>query len=101
MILKIVSKYGLAAHLGLLAAFPIALSQFLDADTLGCVLLWLSLFAAIWVFFNPSVRLGEHSADARMRVFVSTVRDPAFYFFVVAIVRGHKRDARALGYVYE
>lgn len=86
MILKIVSKYGLAAHLGLLAAFPIALSQFLDADTLGGVLLWLSLFVAIWVFFNPSVRLGEHSADARMRVLVSTVRDPAFYFFVIAIV---------------
>ena len=84
MILKIVSKYGLAAHLGLLAAFPIAFSQFLGADTLGCVLLWLSLFAAIWVYFNPSVRPDEHSADARLRVLASTVRDPAFYFFVLA-----------------
>ena len=85
MILKIVSKYGLAAHLGLLAAFPIAFSLFLDANTLGCVLLWLSLFAAIWVVFNPSVRPGEHSTDARTRVFVAIIRDPAFYFFVLAI----------------
>ena len=82
MILKVISKYGLAAHLGLLAALPVAFALFLDADTLGRVLLWWSLFVVVWVMFDPSIRIGEHSADARRRVLVSVIRDPAFYIFL-------------------
>ena len=86
MILKVISKYGLAAHLGLLAAFPVAFAPFVDIGTLGGILLWLSFFALIWIFFDPSIRIGEHTAQARRRVFVSVIRDPAFYLFLLIAV---------------
>ena len=85
MILKIISKYGLAAHLGLLASFPVAFAPFLSQESLACVILWLSLFAAIWIFFDPSIRIGERSAEARARVLASVIRDPIFYFFILAV----------------
>ncbi len=85
MILKIISKYGLAAHLGFLAASPVAFAPFLDAGALGRLVLWLSLFAAIWMLFEPSLRVGEHSADARNRVASELVKDPFLWFFVLAI----------------
>lgn len=86
MIRKIISKYGLAAHLGLLAAFPIAAMPFLDANTIGCSLLWVSLFSLLWIFSEPSIRLGERSAEARFRVLQSILHDPVFYFFILAAV---------------
>lgn len=86
MILKVISKYGLAAHLGLLAAFPVAFSLVLGADALGKVMLWLSLFAVVWVFFDPSIRIGERSSEARIRVASSIIRDPVFYIFVAISV---------------
>ena len=85
MILKVISKYGLAAHLGLLASMPVALAPFLSAAALGQLVLWLSFFAAMWVLFDPSIRIGERSSEARGRVFLSIVRDPIFYFFLVLI----------------
>ena len=90
MILKVISKYGLAAHLGLLAALPSAY-LFLGAAQLGVALLWVSLVVGIWVLFCPSILIGERSANARARVVYSIVRDPAFYFMLllvgVALVR--------------
>ncbi|MBR4654868.1 MAG: hypothetical protein IKO72_16040 [Kiritimatiellae bacterium] len=85
MLLKVITKYGLAVHLGILAAFPVAFAQFLEAGALGRVILWLSLFALIWVLFEPSIRQGERSSDARERVRDSIIRDPVFYFFLLAI----------------
>ena len=85
MILKIISKYGLAAHLGFLAASPVAFAPFLDAAALGRLVLWLSLFVVVWMLFDPSLRMGEHSADARKRVAMELVRDPFLWFFVLAI----------------
>ena len=85
MILKIISKYGLATHLGLLAAFPVAFAPFFDGDTLGRILLWWSAFVSVWIFFDPSIRIGEHSADARRRVAASALRDPAFYMFLAIV----------------
>ena len=84
MILKIISKYGLAAHLGLLASFPVASAPFLPSESLAKTILWLALFTVIWVFFDPSIRIGERSADSRWRVLMSVIRDPLFYFFVLA-----------------
>ena len=83
MILKIISKYGLAAHLGFLAASPVAFAPFLDAGALGRLVLWLSLFAVVWMIFDPSLRMGEHSADARKRVAMELVRDPFLWFFIL------------------
>ena len=88
MILKIISKYGLAAHLGFLAASPVAFAPFLDAGAVGRLVLWLSLFVAVWMFFDPSLRMGEHSADARKRVAMELVRDPFLWFFVLLVVFG-------------
>jgi len=84
MILKIISKYGLAAHLGFLAASPVVFATFLDDVALGCLVLWVSLYAAIWIFFEPSIRMEEHSSDARRRVASEMVRDPFFWFFLLA-----------------
>ena len=86
MILKIISKYGLAAHLGFLAASPVAFAPFLDAGALGRLVLCLSLFAAVWMLFDPSLRMGEHSADARKRVAMELVRDPFLWFFMLVLV---------------
>ena len=86
MILKIISKYGLAAHLGFLAASPVAFAPFLDVAALGRLILWLSLFAVVWMLFDPSLRMGEHSADARKRVAMELVRDPFLWFFILVIV---------------
>ena len=85
MILKIISKYGLAAHLGFLAASPVAFAPFLDAGALGRLVLWLSLFAAVWMLFDPSLRMGEHSADARKRVAMELVCDPFLWFFILVM----------------
>ena len=85
MILKIISKYGLAAHLGFLAASPVAFAPFLDASALGRLILWLSLFAAVWMLFDPSLRMDEHSADARKRVAQELVRDPFLWFFILVV----------------
>ena len=35
MLRKLISKYGLATHLALLAAVPAALAQFVDASSIG------------------------------------------------------------------
>ena len=86
MILKIISKYGLAAHLGFLAASPVAFAPFLDASALGRLILWLSLFTVVWILFDPSLRMGEHSADARKRVATELVRDPFLWFFILVAV---------------
>ena len=86
MILKFISKYGLAAHLGFLAASPVAFAPFLDAAALGRLVLWTSLLAAVWILFEPSLRVGEHSADARGRVASELIRDPFLWFFLLVIV---------------
>ncbi|MDO5000576.1 MAG: hypothetical protein Q4E27_10105 [Bacteroidales bacterium] len=86
MIQKFLSKYGLATHLALLAALPLALSPFLAAATLASVVLWLTALAAVWFFTEPSVRAGEHLSLARARVRNELVLDPVFWFLAFAVV---------------
>lgn len=86
MIQKAITKYGLAFHLAILAAIPSSLAPFVSEQALGRVVLWLSLFAALWIFFEPSIRPGEHLSLARMRVCASIVRDPIVWFFWVYIL---------------
>ena len=85
MIQKFLSKYGLATHLALLAALPLALTPFLSAATLASVVFWLSALAAVWLFTEPSVRAGEHLSLARARVRHDLMLDPVFWFLVFAV----------------
>lgn len=80
---KAISKYGLAAHLALLAAAPLFLYPFCGEVWTARAILWLSLIAAVWMFMEPSRRKGEMLHDARTRVFLSVARDPLFWFSVV------------------
>ena len=82
---KLITKYGLATHLALLASLPCALLPFLSEKDLGVTILWLSAFAALWLFVEPSILSGEHLSTARARVRRSLVRDPLLWFFVIAI----------------
>ena len=73
------AKYGLAAHLALLAVAPLFLFPFCTDAAIAATLLWLTLFALVWCFLMPSVRAGERLHAARARVRSSAVRDPLFW----------------------
>lgn len=86
MIAKFLSKYGLATHLAVLAALPLALTPFLTAATLGSVILWLSALAAVSLLIEPSLRVGEHLSLARARVRREIIRDPLFWLLLLFVV---------------
>lgn len=85
MLQKFLSKYGLAIHLALLAAVPLALTPFLGAARLASVVFWLSGLAAVGLLAEPSIRAGEHLSSARRRVRAAFVRDPFFWLFLLAV----------------
>ena len=82
---KLITKYGLATHLALLASLPCALMPFLSERTLGITILWLSALAGLWFLIEPSILTGEHLSSARARVRRGMIRNPLFWFFLVAI----------------
>ena len=86
MFQKLITKYGLATHLALLASLPCALHPFLQGHDLGITILWLSGIAGLWLLVEPSILTGEHLSSARARVRREVVRDPLFWFFLVAAV---------------
>lgn len=86
MLQKFLSKYGLGTHLALLAAAPLALTPFLDAEQLASVIFWLSALAVVWLLTEPSIRAGEHLSLARRRVRGTIVRDPLFWFLLLVLV---------------
>lgn len=74
---KLISKYGLAAHLALVAVAPLFLSPV-------CVL-WLTALAAVWVMMEPS-RIGDETLhEARSRVVSAIVSDPFLWVSVVVV----------------
>ena len=83
---KLIAKYGLAAHLAILAVAPLVLFPFFAETTLATVLLWLSAPAAVWTVMEPSLREGEMLHDARDRVFWSMVMDPVLWLSLVLVV---------------
>ena len=83
---KLIAKYGLAAHLALLAVAPLFLFPFADAADISVVLLWLSLIAAVWMAMVPSVLRGEHLQSARKRMLTSVLRDPLTWILLVVVV---------------
>ena len=90
---KLLTKYGLAAHLALLAVAPL----FLSATTI----LWLSGLALVWVLIEPSRIGGEMLHDARQRVAYAVFTDPLFWVsLLIAVVAGVRcwNDGVALSY---
>ena len=86
MFQRLITRYGLATHLALLASLPFALFPFLSTSRLAEVIFWLSGIAFLCLVVEPSMRAGEHLSIARRRVLSSMLRDVAFWFFVFAIV---------------
>jgi len=82
---KLITKYGLATHLALLASLPWALVPFLSERSLAITILWLSLLAGLWLFVEPSILAGEHLSSARARVRRDLIRCPMSWCFLVAI----------------
>lgn len=83
---KFIAKYGLAAHLAILAVAPLFLFSFVGKAATGVVLLWLSVLVFAWTFLEPSQRGGERLHDARRRVVGQVKRDPLFWFSLVLVV---------------
>jgi len=83
---KVIAKYGLAAHLALLAVAPLFLYPFVGETSIAVVLLWLSLPAAVWTIFEPSVRSGESTGMARQRVMRAIGSDPLFWMSLALVV---------------
>lgn len=83
---RLITRYGLATHLALLASLPFALFPFLSAGRLAELIFWLSGLAFLWLLVEPSMRPGEHLSIARRRVIGSLIRDVAFWFFICALV---------------
>ena len=80
MFQKFATKYGLASHLGILAALPIALMPFLSIENLCKAVFWFVGIAVIWIFFEPSLRKGERLSQARERVRKSILLSPISWF---------------------
>ena len=75
---KLITKYGLAAHLAFLAMAPLFLSP--------VYVLWLSLLGVTWLVMEPS-RIGDEMLhDARYRVFSQFMRDPLFWMLLLIVV---------------
>ena len=83
---KLITKYGLAAHLALLASLPLALCPFVSTHSLAVTILWLSGIALVWIFLEPSILAGEHLSEARARVRSEMLVDPLFWFFIIVII---------------
>ena len=83
---KAISKYGLAAHLALLAVAPLFLFPFCDDLWTARTVIWLSLLALAWTVLEPSRRVDETLHDARFRVAASMARDPLFWFSLVLVL---------------
>ena len=82
---KLIAKYGLAAHLALLAVAPLFLFPFVGQTAVSSVVLWLSLQSLIWMALAPSVFQGEHLRDARQRMLTTTIHDPLFWALAVIV----------------
>ena len=99
---KAISKYGLAAHLALLAVAPLFLFPFCGDVWTARALIWLSLVAAAWTVLEPSRRADETLHDARFRVASSIALDPLFWFSVVLVlIAGVRWLNGGIGMVYD
>ena len=88
---RLITRYGLATHLALLASLPFVLWPFLSLERLSLTVFCLSGLSAVWLLVEPSMRAGEHLSIARRRVLHDILRDPFFwlslFLVIVAFVR--------------
>lgn len=82
---KLIAKYGLAAHLALLAVAPLFLFPFFSSTAVSVVLFWLSALVLVWMAMAPSVLSGERLQTSRKRVVTAILHDPLFWVMVVAV----------------
>jgi len=82
---RLITKYGLATHLALLASLPVAIQPFVSDRALGITILWLSAFAIMWLMVEPSILSGEHLSTARERVRKELVASPLFWFSLIVV----------------
>ena len=82
---KIISRYGLAAHLALVAVAPLFLFPYFGDAVAATVLFWLTPLAAVWTLLEPSRRFQEPLHAARARVAKSILRDPLFWLSLVLV----------------
>ena len=83
---KLIAKYGLAAHLAILAVAPLFLFPFCSDGSIARVLIWLTLPAALWTVLEPSMRGGERVHEARRRVAKAILRDPLLWASLALVV---------------
>ena len=74
---KLISKYGLAAHLALVAVAPLFLPL--------SAVIWLSVLGAVWLVMEPSRFGDELLHNARRRVVKALVSDPLFWVLLVLV----------------
>ena len=74
---KLITKYGLAAHLALVAVAPLFLSP--------TSVLWLSALLGVWILMEPSRIGSEMQHTARARVVCAIFTDPLFWFSIVLV----------------
>ena len=99
---KIIAKYGLAAHLALLAVAPLVLSPLWGDEAVAVVLAWLTLVSAIWLFMEPSLRTGESLHVARKRVVKSVFCDVLFWcMLAVVVLAGVRAFNTGIGLAYD
>lgn len=82
---RLITRYGLATHLALLASLPFVLFPFLSEACLAQVIFCLSGITFLCLLVEPSMRAGEHLSIARRRVLGSMFRDVVFWFFILAL----------------
>lgn len=83
---KFIAKYGLAAHLAILAVAPLFLFPFCSERVVAAALLWLSLLTGLWMLLGPSMYGGERLHDARRRVALALLSDPLSWALLAGIV---------------
>ena len=83
---KFIAKYGLAAHLAILAVAPLFLFPFCCEHVVAVTLLWLSLLTGLWMLLGPSVHGGERLHDARHRVASALLADPLSWVLLAGII---------------
>ncbi|MGI6389324.1 MAG: O-antigen ligase family protein [Kiritimatiellia bacterium] len=78
MVHRLLTKYGLIAHVACICLFPV--SVFGQSRVAGLTpLFWLALMVVEWMFLLPSVKRGETLVDARRRMLHALLWDPFLY----------------------
>lgn len=99
---KFIAKYGLAAHLAIVAVAPLFLFPFFGEWTVAKALLWLSATACLWLVQAPSMHRGELPHDACRRVASAILRDPLFWIMLaIMLVTGVRALNGGIGLEYD